>query len=132
MLQKLVLMGFQRSITVDCGEVTVGRRFRNCTVIKKKLNILISRLQKYNPSIYCDESAQISTPNQSNNQKIATVEKGKLNALALEGNCVQSKSAVTTEVIMEAYSCITCIHPQESLQKFLNIFPTQEQTKRTI
>ena len=56
MLQKLVSLGFQRSITVDCGEVTVGRRFRNCTVIKKKLNILISRLQKYNPSIYCDES----------------------------------------------------------------------------
>ena len=23
MLQKLVLLGFQRSITVDCGEVTV-------------------------------------------------------------------------------------------------------------
>ena len=70
--------------------------------------------------------------NQSNNQKIATVEKGKLNALAREENCMQSKSAVTTEVIMEAYSCITCIHPQGSLQKLLNILPTQEQAKRTI
>ena len=102
-------------------------------MIKKKLNFLISRVQKYNPSIYCDESAQrMNLHNQSNNQKIATEEKGKLNALALEGNCVQSKSAVTTEVIMESDSCRTCIHPQGSLQKSLNILPTQEQTKRTI
>ena len=64
--------------------------------------------------------------NQSNNQKIATVEKGKLNALARERNCMQSKSAVTTEVIMESYSCRTCIHPQGSLQKSLNNLPTQE------
>ena len=62
--------------------------------------------------------------NQSNNQKIATVEKGKLNALVFEGNCMQSKSAVTTEV--ESYSCRTCIHPQGSLQKSLNNLPTQE------
>ena len=69
--------------------------------------------------------------NQSNNQKIATVEKGKPNTLALEGNCIQSKCAVTTEVIMESYSCRTCIHPQGSLQKLLNILPTKEQTIRT-
>ena len=37
MLQKLVSMSFQRSITVDCGEVTVGRRFRNCKWLKRNL-----------------------------------------------------------------------------------------------
>ena len=73
MLQKLVLLGFQRSITVDCGEVTVD--------VSGTTRVIISRLQKYNPSIYCDESAQISTTNQSNNQKIATVEKGKIECL---------------------------------------------------
>ena len=57
MLQKLVSLGFQRSITVDCGEVTAcGKTFQELQVIRKKLNILISRLQKYNPSICCDES----------------------------------------------------------------------------
>ena len=99
-------------------------------MIKKKL----SRLQKYNPSIYCDESAQCKSPEPwSNNQKIATVENGKLSTLALEGKCMQSKSAVTTdhEVTIESYSCRTCIHPEGSLQKSLNILPTQEQTKRT-
>ena len=44
---------------------------------------------------------------------------------------MQSKSAVTTEVTIECYSCETCIRPQGSLQKSLNILPTQEQTKRT-
>ena len=38
-------------------------------------------------------------------KKIATVENGKLSALALEGKCMQSKSAVTNdhEVTVESY-----------------------------
>ena len=40
-LQKLVSLGFQRSITVDGGEVTVGRRFRNSRWLKRNLIFLI-------------------------------------------------------------------------------------------
>ena len=129
MLQKLVSLGFQRSITVDCGEVTVGRRFRNCTWLERNL---IFWFPDFRSIIHRFVAMNLKLHNQSNNQKIATVEKGKLNAVAREGNCMKSKSAVTTEVIMESYSCRTCIHPQGSLQKSLNNPPTQEQTKRTI
>ena len=129
MLQKLVSLGFQRSITVDCGEVTVGRRFRNCRWLERNL---IFWFPDFRSTIHQFIAMNLKLHNQSNNQKIATVEKGKLNALAREGNCMQSKSAVTNEVIMESYSCRTCIHPQGSLQKSLNNLPTQEQTKRII
>ena len=129
MLQKLVSLGFQRSITVDCREVTVGRRFRNCRWLERNL---IFWFPDFRSTIHQFIAMNLKLHNQSNNQKIATVEKGKLNALAREGNCMQSKSAVTNEVIMESYSCRTCIHPQGSLQKSLNNLPTQEQTKRTI
>ena len=131
MLQKLVSLGFQRSITVDCGEITVGRRFRNCEWLIRNLILWYPDFRSIiHPFIAMKlrKSPQpVQQPKNCNCRK-----NWKLNALALAGNSMQSKSAVTNEVIIESYSCSTCIHPQGSLQKSLNILTTQEQTKRTI
>ena len=130
MLQKLVSLGFQRSITVDCGEVTVGRRFRNCRWLERNL---IFWFPDFRSIIHRFIAMNLrKSPQPVQQPKNCNCRKRKTKCLGPWRELHESKSAVTTEVIMEAYSCRTCIHPQGSLQKLLNILPTQEQTKRTI
>ena len=103
MLQKLVSLGFQRSITVDCREITVGRRFRNCGWLKKNL---IFWFPDFRSIIHRFIAMNLrKSPQQVQQPKNCNCRKKKLNALVLEGSCMQSKSAVTTEVTIESYSC---------------------------